>query len=92
MGSVETRSPYADNAGAVRATRVGPGGASGTGGVATRATRPADVTRKPSAASCSKAAVTVVRETPRSAASARVDGADAPAGSVPSAIWARSRS
>jgi hypothetical protein len=53
MDRPETRRPYAESAGAVRATRAGPGGATGTGGVATRATRPADVTRKPSAASCS---------------------------------------
>lgn len=34
-----------------------------TEGLATRAVRPTDVKRKPSAASCSQAAVTVVRET-----------------------------
>ena len=85
-----TRRPNAASDGADRTRRRGFAAVRGTRWLATRAARPMDVTMNPSAASCSKTAVTVVRDTPRSAARARVDGTRAPAGIVPSAIWPRS--
>jgi hypothetical protein len=87
-----TRRPKADSAETARLLRPTGGPTPGASVLATRAARPAAVTRKPSAASCSQTAVTVVRETPSSAASARVEGARIPSGSAPLAICARRRS
>ena len=55
----------------------------------TRVPEPTVISRRPSAVSCSKAAVVVLRETTSSSASSRVDGSKAPGASRPVRIASR---
>lgn len=68
---------------------MGRRGAASLHNVSTQVPSPARERRKPSAVSCSNAETTVIRETPSSLTSVRVDGRRVPLGSKPARICVR---